>query len=298
MTAALSSRSRQAGAVTVVRDAADGFAAIIHDEALADQRSFVEAVGGFAVMALTNHRLAAQVEQSLREVRTSRERILAAADEERRRIERDLHDGAQQRLVALRIKLELASELSSERRGPSAAQLHQLGDEVGAALEAVRSLAAGVYPALLVDSGLEEALRAVARTSPTPATVTTSGLKRYPRDVEAAVYFCCVEGLQNAAKHAGAASISIFVTGGHELRFELRDNGRGFDVGTAAAGRGLTNIRDRLSAVGGELVVESSVGLGTRIAGTVPVADGGPPPEDPERPAVSPAQGRGAPTGV
>jgi signal transduction histidine kinase len=264
---------RESGrAHTVIFDRGSPVAAILHHEALEEQRTFVTAVGSLAAVALTNHRLAAQVEASLKEVRRSRERILAVADEERRRIERNLHDGAQQRLVALRIKLELASELSAEQHLPDAEHLHMLSEEVGDALDDVRSLAAGVYPALLVDCGLDEALRSVARRSPVRARVAAQGVDRYSQQVEAAVYFSCLEALQNAGKHAEARSVSIVVADGDGLRFEVRDDGRGFDVDGDGEGHGLRNIRDRLVAVGGDLVVESSPGRGTRIAGTIPHA--------------------------
>jgi signal transduction histidine kinase len=261
---------------TVIRDGDAEVAAIVHDEALEEQRSFVRAVGAFAVMVLANQRLTAQVEASLQELRGSRERILAAADHERRRIERDLHDGAQQRLVALRIKLQLASDRSADDGLPDAAHLEQLGEEVGAALDEIRSLAAGVYPGVLVDGGLQDALRAVARRSPVPTSVSAEGLPRRSEEVEAAVYFCCVEAMQNAVKHAQAASVSVVVTDGDRLRFEVRDDGRGFDRERAVGGRGLTNIRDRLSAVGGTLVVESRRGCGTSVTGTIPLADAPP----------------------
>ena len=226
--------------------------------------------GGLALMLLINKHLAAKVEASLQEVRRSRERILMVADEERRRIERDLHDGAQQRLVALRIKLELASERSAQEHLPDAELLHQFGEDVGEALDEVRSLAAGVYPPLLVDCGLGEALQSIARRSAMPVSVTANGIGRFPRQVEAVVYFCCLEALQNAAKHAGARAVSIVVSDGHELRFEVRDDGRGFDVDHDDLGHGLTNIRDRLGAVGGTLQVASRPHRGTRVAGTIP----------------------------
>jgi signal transduction histidine kinase len=255
---------------TLIHDGDADVAAIVHDEALGEQRAFVEVAGAFAMMALANDRLSAKVEDSLQEVRESRERILSAAYDERRRIERDLHDGAQQRLVALQIKLDLASERSRAEHLPDAGQLHELTDEVGEALEDMRSLAAGVYPAVLADYGLYDALRAAARRSPVPVTVATGGVGRQSQDVEAAIYFCCLEALQNAAKHARARSIAIVVTDGDDVRFEIRDDGRGFDADHIDGGRGLTNIRDRVAAVGGSVVVESHGGTGTRIAGTIP----------------------------
>jgi signal transduction histidine kinase len=229
---------------------------------------------GDALSSRSEARKVAQLEASLRDMRRSRERIVAVADAQRRRIERDLHDGAQQRLVALRIKLELASELSAEQHLPDAEYLHTLSEEVGDALDEVRSLATGVYPALLADCGLDEALRSVARRSPLPTRVTAPELGRYPEQIEAAVYFSCLEALQNAVKHAEARSVSIIVSDGDVLRFEVCDDGHGFDVGSNGAGHGLTNIRDRLLAVGGSHVVESWPGRGTRIAGSIPTAPG------------------------
>jgi signal transduction histidine kinase len=258
-------------AYTVISDGDSDVAAIVHDEALRDQRPFVDAVGGLALVVLANQRLTARVEASLREVRRSRKRILAVADEERRRIERDLHDGAQQRLVVLRIKLELARELSAEQQLPHTDQLREFGEEVEDALDDVRSLAAGVYPSLLVDSGLDEALRSIARRSPIPTRVDARGIGRFPKELEAVVYFCCLEAFQNAAKHAAADSLSIAVSNGGDLRFEVRDDGCGFDVHRRVLGRGLTNINDRLAAVGGSLVVESRPGAGTSITGTIPL---------------------------
>jgi signal transduction histidine kinase len=228
-------------------------------------------VGSLGILIFINKRLAAKVEASLEEVRRSRERILTVADEERRRIERDLHDGAQQRLVALRIKLELASERSAHEQMPDAELLHQFGEDVGEALDEVRSLAAGVYPPLLVDCGLEEALRSVARRSPMPVSVTAQDIGRFPRQVEAVVYFCCLEALQNAAKHAGADTVSIVVSDGRDLRFEVRDDGCGFELDHDDLGHGLTNIRDRLGAVGGTLLAQSRPGTGTFVAGTIPL---------------------------
>jgi signal transduction histidine kinase len=256
--------------LTVICAAGKEVAAIVHDEALSEERSFVEAVGSFAVMGLTNERLAAQVEASLHELRRSRERIVAAADEERRRIERDLHDGAQQRLVALRIKLELAEELARSQGLPDADQLHQLGEDVGEALDEVRSLARGVYPALLVGGGLDDALRAAARRSPVPATVAMTDVGRQPPQIEAAVYFCCLEAMQNAAKHANAKALAIVVSDGDALRFSVSDDGCGFDAGELTSGRGLVNMRDRVAAAGGTLVVTSAAGRGTSVAGTIP----------------------------
>jgi signal transduction histidine kinase len=211
------------------------------------------------------------VESSLTELRESRARILAAADDERRRIERDLHDGGQQRLVALRIRLELAEEVMSQDPGRARSVLHRLGGEVDAALDELRSLAAGVYPSLLSARGLSDALRTAALQSPMPTSVKVDGSDRYPREVETAAYFCCVEALQNVAKHApGATSVTVFLSRNGDLRFEVRDDGPGFVVDDAT-GHGLLNMRDRIAAVGGTLEIRSVLGAGTAVVGTIPV---------------------------
>jgi signal transduction histidine kinase len=260
-------------AVTGIYDA-DGrrLAAIVHDEALRADPDLVDAAATFAIMALENERLEAQVESSLREVRDSRARIQATADDERRRIERDLHDGAQQRLVGLRIKLELAEEVMPSDPVRGRELLHEIGDDTIEALEEVRALAHGVYPALLARQGLADALREAVLHSPLPARLQAESIGRYPERVESAVYFCSLEAMQNATKHAlGATEVVVELRGDGVLRFEVRDDGNGFDP-AATSGAGLSNMRDRLAAVGGELAVVSAVGHGTRVIGTVPAA--------------------------
>ena len=257
--------------LTEIRDGEKRIAAIVHDDALRAERGFVDAATAYAIMTLDNHRLVAEAANLVTEVQDSRARIQATADDERRRIERDLHDGAQQRLVALRIKLELAAERID---GTSGADLfRQLGTEVDGALEEVRSLARGIYPSPLADWGLVEALRSAARQTALPTTVVATGSReRYPRDVESAAYFCCLEAMQNAAKHAtGATAVEIDITDNGILRFEVRDDGAGFDQRTAATGVGLTSMRDRLAAVAGELAIVSSPGNGTRVIGSIPL---------------------------
>ena len=226
-------------------------------------------------MTLDNHRLSAQTSSLLRAVRESRARIQAAADDERRRIERDLHDGAQQRLVALRIKLELAAERSDDglANGDAAAVLRGLGGDVEAALEEVRSLARGIYPAPLADRGLVEGLRAAALRNPLPTTLLAAGIQRHSREIETAAYFCCLEALQNAAKHADGATVAVIQLWDDDgaLRLEVRDDGAGFDSGTVAGGAGFINMRDRVAAVNGELTISSRPGHGTRVMATIPL---------------------------
>ncbi len=258
--------------LTEVRDGRQRVAAIIHDAALADKRDFLEAVASYALIALKNQRLTFEVESSLREVRESRARILDSADRERRRIERDLHDGAQQRLVALRIQLELAEELIRADPEKGLQRLRALGGEVGETLEEIRTLAHGVYPSLLADRGLAEALDAAALRAPIPASVEPDGVGRYSQDVEAAVYFCCLEAVQNASKHArDAHAITISLRHDDALTFEVRDDGSGPGRAAWTPGDGLTNMHDRMAAVGGELTIRSSGG-GTIVTGTVPIS--------------------------
>ena len=258
--------------VSEVRDGDRRLAAIVHDEALQDQVQLVEAAAAYARIALENQHLGAKVESSLRELRESRARILTTADRERRRIERDLHDGAQQRLVALRIKLELAEELVQEDQASGLAELRALGADVDETLDEVRSLARGVYPAPLADHGLAGALRMAALHTALPAEIHPDGIGRYPPEIESAVYFCCLEALQNASKHAhGATRVTMSLAEDTALRFDVRDDGDGFDVRSTAGGAGLTNMRDRLAAIGGELTIDSTPGQGTAVSGSVPI---------------------------
>jgi signal transduction histidine kinase len=262
-------------AVTEIIDDGRRVAAIVHDDALVDDRAFVDTATSYAVMTLENHRLSAQTSSLLRAVRESRSRIQAAADGERRRIERDLHDGAQQRLVALRIKLELAAERTEGdgNGADDAAALRGLGDDVEEALEEVRSLARGIYPAPLADRGLVEGLRAAALRNMLPTTVLATGITRHAPEVESAAYFCCLEAMQNAAKHAEGAGVAVIeVSQDGALRVEVRDDGAGFDPASVVGGVGFTSMRDRMAAVSGELEITSSPGHGTRVTACIPLS--------------------------
>jgi PAS domain S-box-containing protein len=268
-------------AVTEVVDRGRRVAAFVHDRALADQPILSEVAGGFALVALENQRLDAELRSSLRELRESRVRIMSAADKERQRIERDLHDGAQQRLVALGIKLELARRSAEDSPGESQVLLREIGSDVDEALSEVRSLAHGVYPAQLADRGLADALRVSANGGLLPVVVNAEGVHRYPQEIESAVYFCCLEALQNAGKHAQGATcawVTLGEPGGERLAFEVRDDGPGLPE-NVENGAGLDNMRDRIAAVGGSLDVGPAVGGGTRVAGWVPLGPAELPPE-------------------
>jgi signal transduction histidine kinase len=257
-----------------VRDGRRRAVAILHDAALADNSAFVETAATAASVGFASDRVAARTSGLVRELRASRARILAAADGERRRIERDLHDGAQQRLVALCIHLELAAEKAESEHPAEAASLRELIGEVEQALEEIRSLTRGIYPALLLDRGLAEAVQSAARHSTVPTTVEVEGLGEYPDEISTAVYFCCAEALQNVAKHAPeASSVRIVLReAGSELCFSVADDGPGLIDSNARVGAGMLNMRDRITSVGGQLTVHAHPGEGTRVSGRIPLA--------------------------
>jgi len=233
-------------------------------------------------LALHNVKLDSALQESLDEVRrqadelrASRARIVEATDAERRRIERDLHDGAQQHLVALAVSVRLARQLADADPDQAKGILDQLGVDLQEAVQELRNLAHGIYPPLLMDRGLGEALAAAAGRAALPTVVEADGIGRYPQPVEAAVYFCVLEALQNAGKHAGAgAQVTITL---HEeegaLLFEVVDDGAGFDLGTGAHhGHGFVNMSDRVGAFGGSISVDAAPGRGTRVSGRLPLA--------------------------
>jgi signal transduction histidine kinase len=210
----------------------------------------------------------------IEDLRASRQRLAAAQDEERRKIERNIHDGAQQQLVALSVKLRLADSLVDRDASKAHEMLRQLQAETTEALENLRDLARGIYPPLLADQGLAAALEAQARKSPVPTTIEPDGVGRYPPEVEATVYFCALEALQNVAKYAEASSVTVRLRAEDgNLTFEVADDGRGFDPGSTGYGTGLQGIADRLAALGGEIDVTSAPGRGTTLAGRLPIED-------------------------
>jgi signal transduction histidine kinase len=209
----------------------------------------------------------------IEDVRESRRRIVTAQDERARALERNIHDGAQQQLVALAVQLRLAQQLVE--RDPSKARelLSDLQTRTNETLEDLRDLARGIYPPLLADQGLAAALEAQARRSSLAVAVHPDGVGRYGQEVEAAVYFCCLEALNNAAKYADASRVDIRLSSEDaELRFEVSDDGRGFDRSVTSYGTGLQGMADRLDAIGGSIEVESAPGAGTRVIGRLPVA--------------------------
>src|SRR3712207_970598 len=198
--------------VTYLQRGGSRIAALTHDAALAGEPELVEAVAAGAGMALENERLHAEVRARLREVQASRARIVESADAARRRVERDLHDGAQQRLVNVAVLLKMArGRLSSRKLDEVDALLGETVDELAGALEELRELARGIYPALLTDSGLGPALTGLAERSPIPAVVTGAPTGRLPDALEHAAYFVVSEGLANAAKHSSAGRVTIDV---------------------------------------------------------------------------------------
>jgi signal transduction histidine kinase len=206
------------------------------------------------------------------ELRTSRARIVEAHDAERRRLERNIHDGAQQHLVALAVKLRLAGSVAAKDPERGAEMLRTLADETEAARAALLDLASGIYPSVLEEHGIGPALEEQARAGGVPVAVETDGLGRLPIETEAAVYFVCLEAMQNAAKYARASRIEVLlgVRDGH-LMFEVADDGDGFDTSAAEEGSGLRNMRDRLSAFDGDVRIESAPGRGTAVRGSVPL---------------------------
>jgi len=222
-------------------------------------------------LVLKNAGLREQLLARLEEIRASRLRLVAAQDAERRRIERNIHDGAQQQLVALAIKLSITESMIGTDVEGERELLAELRQDAAGAVEDLRDLARGIYPPLLASMGLVASLEAQARKAPVPTSVTADGVGRYPQEVEAAVYFCVLEALQNVAKYAGASRAEVRLAGsGHDLRFEVTDDGTGFDPQSRGYGTGLQGMSDRLHAHSGTLDVRSAPGAGTTVAGRLP----------------------------
>jgi signal transduction histidine kinase len=226
-----------------------------------------------AGLVLKNVGLTADLLLRLDDLRASRQRLVAAQDTERRRLERNLHDGAQQNLVAIKVKLGLAEMFAASDPQKAQALITEITADAGEALETLRDLARGIYPPLLADQGLATALSAQARKALLPVQVEAEDIGRYSQDIEAAVYFCCLEAVQNVAKYAQATTVTIRLKrAGEDLQFTVSDDGQGFDSAITARGSGLQNMADRLAALGGDLDVSSKPGEGTTVTGVVPAA--------------------------
>jgi signal transduction histidine kinase len=230
-------------------------------------------------LALHNVQLDSALQASLEELQASnielqrsRARIVAAGDAERRKLERNLHDGAQQHLVALAVKLRLAQDAVEDDPDDATAMMDEIKGDLQGAIQELRALAHGIFPPLLASGGLAEALRAAVTRSPLPVELTAEGIERYPQEIEAAVYFCCLEAMQNAAKHAGDGAtvrLSIAQRDG-VLTFDVADDGAGFDAHSVGLeGHGFVNMSDRLGAFGGTLSVSSEPGAGTTVSGSI-----------------------------
>jgi signal transduction histidine kinase len=259
------------GAVTVTKAQGDP---LRHTEEV-----LLDDLAGQAGLVLANARLTAELQARLNELtersaelQRSRQRIVTAQDEERRRLERNIHDGAQQHLVALAVKLRLVRSLISRDPVKAGAMLSELRGEVDDALETLSNLALGIYPPLLEEQGLATALAAQYQRMDLTVQLHANGVSRYPIELEAAVYFCALEALQNIAKYANASIVDITLgERDGDLTFEVTDDGKGFDAATAPRGSGLNNMQDRLSVLGGGVTVTSSEGRGTSVRGRVPL---------------------------
>jgi signal transduction histidine kinase len=251
----------------------------------AEERALMEVAQRLAIV-LRNRDLDERLGDTLRDLRRvnqqleeSSRRLVTAADAARAAIERDLHDGAQAHITGIvadigRVRASLcrAARFGERERAACLADLDALAERVKEAADALRDLAHGIYPAVLTDFGLRAALKAVAARSTAPVTVDVPDSNRYAPEVEAAVYFCCAEALQNTAKHAPGASVSVRLwTSEGRLHLTVRDDGPGFDPASVHHGRGLLNMEDRLRALGGELTCESAPGVGTTVCGFVPL---------------------------
>jgi signal transduction histidine kinase len=257
-------------AVTILERHGRKVAALVHDAALGESPALLDAVSTAAGLALENERLLAEVRARLDEVRDSRARIVEASVAERRRLERNLHDGAQQRLVTLSLRLRMAQETLRDDPAAAEAMLDGVGDDLKQALEELRELARGLHPAVLTDRGLAPALQSLASRSPFPVEIDGVPAARLPEAIEAAIYYVVAESLTNAAKHAGATDGHVeLATTPDAVVVEIRDDGRG--GASLESGTGLRGLVDRIEALGGALRLQSPAGGGTVIRAELPL---------------------------
>src|SRR4051812_7705537 len=265
--------------VTVVERDGTAAVAIVHDAQLNDDPELLNAAAAVALLVAENADFEARwkdalgdLERSLQDLERSRARLVRAADEERRKVERNLHDGVQQQLIAIRIGLDLTVDQATVDHA-TRDRLTRIAGDVDSALDEIRAVAHGLHPPLLSDAGLVAALQGIRRRTPAELSLQADGVGRYSPEIESSVYYCCLEAIQNATKHAGP-DLHISVTlrqDGDQLGFDVEDDGEGF-VPDQASGSGLQNMQDRLGALGGRLAVRTAPGQGTRVSGRVPRA--------------------------
>ncbi len=237
------------------------------------EEKLVRDLAAQAGLVMRNVALTEQLMDNIEQLQASRQRLVGAQDEERRKLERNLHDGAQQQLVALSVQLRLAEGIADRDPAKTKAMLANLQTATGQAIEDLRDLARGIYPPLLADKGLVAALEAQARKGTIETSVAAENVARYPQQVEAAVYFCALEALNNVAKYSGArrAEVRLAQSNG-DLTFEVSDDGAGFDMDRTSYGTGLRGMADRVEAIGGTLQIRSAPGSGTSVAGRIPTS--------------------------
>ena len=257
-------------AVTILERRGQKVAALVHDAALGEDPALLDAVSSAAGLALDNERLLAELRAQLEETRDSRARIVDAADTERRRLERNLHDGAQQRLVTLALHLRMAQETLRDDPAAAETMLDGVGEDLKLALEELRELARGLHPAILTDRGLAPALQSIATRAPFKVEINGVPPERLPAGIEAAIYYVVAESLTNAAKHAAASEARVELsTTDDTVTVEIRDNGGG--GANLADGSGIRGLADRVEALGGRLELQSQVGAGTVIKAELPL---------------------------
>jgi signal transduction histidine kinase len=225
-----------------------------------------------AGLVLRNERLTSALKARLADLQAAQKRLVAAQDAERRRLERNIHDGAQQQLVALQVRQRLVEQLIERDPSKAKEMLGQIQSDTGTALDDLRDLARGIYPPLLADKGLAAALESQGRKGTVPVRIDADGIGRFPQEIEAAVYFSALEALQNTAKYAAATRATITLSRANgSLSFTVADDGTGFNTKVTGYGPGLQGIADRLGALDGDLEVASGPGSGTTVTGRVPV---------------------------
>jgi signal transduction histidine kinase len=257
--------------VTVVERDGTPSVALVHDPQLDDDPELVRAAGAVALLAAENAELDAAWHEALQELRESHARIVRAGDEQRRQLERNLHDGVQQRLAAIRIELGTVGDLVEG--SPLRGRLDRIGQGVEEALDEVREVSHGLYPPVLADWGIAAALERIRLPGNAMLEIRATGIGRHPTELESAVYYCCLEAIQNATKHGGpGVRISVALREDADgLSFEVRDDGPGFDASTASGGMGLQNMRDRLGALDGRLSITRAGSNGTIVSGAIPL---------------------------